>query len=80
VLSSGDALVLLLDSARQPHIVSTGGGIVYAHKSDLGWQSSVIPIPGADNRYVTLALDKHDRPHVGFMSEFMDPAEVVHGI
>jgi len=80
VLSSGDALVLILDSAWQPQIVSSGGGIVHANRTEQGWQSSEIPIPGADNRFLALALDKDDRPHVGFMSEFMDPAEVVHGI
>ena len=80
VLSSGDALVLLLDRDGQPHIVSTGGGIVYAHKTEQGWQSSEIPVPGAGSPYVTLALDKDDHPHVGFVSEFTDPAEAVHGI
>jgi len=80
VLSSGDALVLLLDSAGQPHVVSTGGGIVYAHKTELGWQISEIPLSATDHRYVTLALDMDDLPHVGFMQEFMDPAEAVHGI
>jgi hypothetical protein len=80
VLSSGDALMLLLDSDGQPHVVSTGGGIVYVHKTELGWQTSEIPVSGTDHRYVTLVLDMYNRPHVGFMREFMDPAEAVHGI
>ncbi len=79
VISSGDALAMLLDSSGQPHIVSSGGGVWYAHRYEQGWQTSEIPKSGADDRYVTLALDSDDHPHVGFMSEFVDPAEAVHG-
>ncbi len=79
VLTGGDALVMILDSTGQPQIVSSGAGIVHARRTEQGWQSSEIPIPGADNRYVTLALDQNDGPHVGFMTEFIDPAEAVHG-
>jgi hypothetical protein len=80
VLSSGYVLELLLDGAGQPHMVSTGSGIVYARRTEQGWQTSEIPSVQFDYRYVTLVLDKHDKPHVGFMTEFMDPAEAVHGI
>ncbi|NOZ72600.1 MAG: hypothetical protein GXP38_11935 [Chloroflexi bacterium] len=76
----GESLVLLLDSTGQPHIASKGiGDLYYAHRTEQGWQSSVIPKAGSDNSFVTLALDKNNRPYMGIMREFVDPAEAYHG-
>lgn len=64
-------LALAVDSGGQPHLAFVSGStLTYMHRTSEGWSQHAIPGVWAERHGDFLALDRSDRPHLAYLSDF----------